>query len=227
MSSDFPRSPKFLKGALVSYQSQFLGPIPNIIVFQYNPEQLSRTLSLRTPQPGNGEENAGSARAETFRVEGPPVENITLTVTLNAADQLEEPAINPLAVTKGLHPALSALELLLYPPSSQFLLNSTLASAGSAQIEAQDTPLVLFIWGPSRVLPVRINSFSITEEAFDQQLNPIQAKVELGLKVLSYMELREESIGYGAYVATQAQKEVMARMNIVNNIEQIAGMLPV
>lgn len=227
MPSGFPRSPKFLKGALVAYESQFLGAIPNVIVFQYNPEQLSRSLSLRTPSAPEGGRNAGQARAETFRVEGPPVESITLTVVLNAADQLEGPALHPLAVAKGLHPALSALELLLYPPSTQFLLNETLSSAGSAQIEAQDIPLVLFIWGPSRVLPARINSFSVTEEAFDQQLNPIQAKVELGLKALTYMELRETSLGYGAYLATQTQKEVMARLNMVNNIEQIAGMLPV
>jgi len=227
MPSEFPRRPKVLKGALVAYESQFLGAIPNIIVFQYNPEQLSRSLSLRTPTVTEGRGRTGEARAETFRVEGPPVESITLTVILNAADQLENPALHPFAVTKGLHPALSALELLLYPPSSQFLLNQTLSSVGSANIEAQDTPLVLFIWGPTRVLPVRINSFSITEEAFDQQLNPIQAKVELGLKVLTYMELRETSLGYGAYLATQAQKEVMARLNMVNNVEQIAGMLPV
>lgn len=227
MQSDFPRSPKFLKGALVAYESQFLGAIPNIIVFQYNPEQLNRSLSLRTPTAPEERGRTGEARAETFRVEGPPMESITLTVVLNAADQLEDPALHPFAVTKGLHPALSALELLLYPPSSQFLLNQTLSSAGSANIEAQDTPLVLFIWGPSRVLPVRINNFSITEEAFDQHLNPIQAKVELGLKVLTYMELRETSLGYGAYLATQAQKEVMARLNMVNNVEQIAGMLPI
>ncbi len=227
MASDFPRSPKFLKSALVAYESQFLGAVPNIIVFQYNPEQLSRSLSLRTPLAQKGEGNAGQARAETFRVEGPPVESISLTVVLNAADQLEEPALHPFAVAKGLHPALSALELLLYPPSTQFFYNKTLSSAGSANIVADDTPLVLFIWGPSRVLPVRINNFSITEEAFDQQLNPIQAKVELGLKVLTYLELTKTSLGYGAYIATQTQKEVMARLNIVNNVEQIVGMLPI
>jgi hypothetical protein len=223
MPSDFPRSPKFLKGALVAYESQFLGPIPNIIIFQYNPEQLRRTLASRTPAPRT--QAAGESRAETFRVEGPPVENINLTVVLNATDQLE--AANPIAAIKGIYPALSALELMLYPPSSQFFLNDTLSAAGSAQLQAQDVPLVLFVWGPSRVVPVRLTTFSVTEEAFDQMLNPIQAKVDMGMRVLTYMELRSTSLGYGAYLATQVQKEVMARLNLVNNVEQILGMLPI
>jgi len=227
MPSDFPRSPKFLKGALVAYESQFLGAVPNIIVFQYNPEQLSRSLSLRTPQAPEESGKVGKAKAETYRVEGPPVESINLTVVLNAADQLEEPALHPFAVTKGIHPALSALELLFYPPSSQFFILETLASTGSAQSARMDTPLVLFVWGPSRVLPVRLTSFSVTEEAFDQQLNPVQAKVELSLKVLTDVELKKTSLGLGAYKATQAQKEVMALLNMVNNVEQISGLLPV
>lgn len=225
MPSDFPRSPKFLKGALVVYESQFLGPIPNIIIFQYNPEKLSRTLSLRSPQ--ETAEKVGKAKAETLKIEGPPIETFSLSIVINAADQLEQPALHPFAVMKGIHPALSALELLLYPPESQIFENKTLASAGSAEITSSDVPLVLFVWGPSRVVPVRLTSFSVTEEAFDQQLNPIQAKVDLGMKVLTYMELKETSIGYGAYLATQIQKEVMARLNIANNIEHIVGMLPI
>lgn len=224
MPSDFPRSPKFLKGALVAYQSQFLGPIPNVIVFQYNPERLSRTLAHRTPPPEPS--NAGGAREDTQRVLGPPVETISLTVELDAADQLDNPTLHPHVVVHGLQPALAALELLLYPPSTQALLTRTLARAGTAQIAPSDVPLVLFVWGPSRVLPVRLTSFSVAEEAFDQLLNPIQAKVTLGMRVLTYMELRETSLGYNAYLATQIQKEVLARLNLVNSAEQITGLLP-
>ena len=228
MPSDFPRSPKFMKGALVEYKSQFLGPIPNIIVFQYNPDQLSRTLSNRTPMPAGGTEaNAGRSRADTFRVEGPPLEDISLSVVLNAADQLEEPEKHPAAVARGVHPALSALELLLYPEEAQVLLNTSLSSAGSAKVARSDVPLVLFIWGLSRVVPVRLTKFSVTEEAFDQRLNPIQAKVELGMRVLSYMDLKNESLGYGVYLATQVQKEVMARLNLANSAEEIADLLPI
>ena len=224
MPSDFPRSPKLLKGAMVAFQSQFLGPIPNVIVFQYNPEQLTRRLEHRSAPPDPG--NVGAAREDTQRVMGPPVENISLTVELDAADQLEEPALHPHVVQSGLTPALSALELLLYPSTAQVLLNQTLQKAGTAQICPADVPMVLFVWGPSRVVPVRLTSFSVTEEAFDQRLNPIRAKVELGMRVLTYMELKETSVGYGAYLATQAQKEVLARLNLVNSAEQVVGMLP-
>jgi len=224
MASDFPRSPKFLKGALVAFESQFLGPIPNIIVFQYNPEQLNRTLAHRSApaEPSN----VGAAREDVQRVLGPPVETITLSVELDAADQLDEPLTHPHLVAFGLHPALAALELLLYPSSAQALLNRTLARAGTAQICPADVPLVLFVWGPSRVLPVRLTSFSVTEEAFDTRLNPIRAKVELGLRVLTYMELQDTSLGYTAYLATQIQKEVLARLNLLSSAEQIVGMLP-
>ena len=225
MPSDFPGSPKFLKGALVAYESQFLGPIPNIIVFQYNPEQLTRSLAHRMGQTET--KDVGAARSETYRTSGPPIETINITVKIDAADQLAEPLQHPLAVAKGIHPALAALELLMYPPVDQFIRSTILAAAGSTELNSLDVPLILFIWGPSRVLPVRLTSFSVTEQAFDQQLSPIRAEVQLGMKVVSYVDLEVNSIGYGAYLATQTQKEVMARLNMLNNVEQIAGMLPI
>lgn len=224
MPSEFTRRPRLLKGSLVAYDSQFLGSRPNVIVFQYNPNELSRTLAHRSapPEPGN----VGGAREDVQRVLGPPVETINLTVELDAADKLAEPEQHPHVVDSGLQPALAALELLLYPKTAQVLLNQTLAQAGQAQICPADIPLVLFVWGVSRVLPVRLASFSITEQAFDQALNPIQAKVELGMRVLTYMELKETSVGFNAYLASQTQKETLARHNQDNRAEQVLGMLP-
>lgn len=210
MPSEFPRSPKLLKGALVVFASQKLGPPPALIVFQYNPEQLSRSLASRAAPPDPG--SVGGAREDALRVLGPPVESINLSVVLNAADQLEQPEQNSEVAANGLHPALASLELLLYPSSPQVLLNRSLARAGSVQIAPPDLPLTLLVFGKSRVVPVRLSSFSITEEAFDPRLNPIQAKVDLGMQVLTYMELREDTIGFGAYIAYQAQKEALARM---------------
>ncbi len=224
MSSEFPRSPKLMKGALVAFESEFLGPIPNIIVFQYNPGQLSRSLANRVPETDS--RNVGAAREDAQRLQGPPVETINITVELDASDQLAEPLTHPHTVLFGLHPALAALELLLYPSSSQVLSNALLTQMGTAQIAPENVPLVLFVWGKSRVLPVRLTSFSVTEQAFDQQLNPTQAQVELGMRVMTYMELNESNIGYGAYLATQIQKEVVARLNLLNSAEQIVGMLP-
>ena len=210
MSSEFPRSPKLLKGALVVFQSQKTGPPPSVIVFQYNPDQLSRSLSHRSAPPDPS--SVGGAREDVFRVLGPPVETINLSVVLDAVDQLERPEQNAEVVVSGLHPALAALELLLYPPSTQVLINRGLAQAGSAQICPADLPLTLLVWGRSRAVPVRLTNFSVTEEAFDPALNPIQAKVDLGMRVLTYMELKEDTIGFGAYIAYQTQKEVLARL---------------
>jgi hypothetical protein len=226
MPSDFPGRPKLLKGALVEYESQFLGPVPNVIVFQYNPEQLSRTLAHRTTPPEP--DKIGAAKEDAFRVLGPPVESISLTVELDATDQLAEPGLHPHVVQHGLQPALAALELLLYPKSTQILRDRELAQAGDTAIskEGEATPLVLFVWGPSRVLPVRLTSFSVTELQFDQQLNPIQATVALGMRVLTHMELKETSLGSIAYMATQTQKELLARLNLANRADQVVGMLP-
>src|SRR5262245_24048988 len=225
MPSEFPRSPKLLKGALVVFASQKPSPPPTVIVFQYNPEQLSRSLAHRAAPPDPS--SVGGAREDVFRVIGPPVESINLSVVLDAADQLEQPERNPEVAVNGLHPALAALELLLYPPSTQVLLNRGLAQAGSAQICPADLPLPLLVWGKSRVVPVRLTSFSITEEAFDPALNPIQAKVDLGMRVLTYMELQEGTIGFGVYIAYQAQKEALARMvRPGESAGAIRGLLP-
>src|SRR5215218_8315109 len=113
MPSAFPRSPKLLKGALAVYERDEQSAQPKVIVFQYNPDQIRRTLANRTPP--SEPSNAGAAKQDVMRVGGPPVETITLTVALNAADQLAEPAQNQLVVRHGLHPALATLEMLLYP----------------------------------------------------------------------------------------------------------------
>jgi hypothetical protein len=210
MPSEFPRSPKLLKGALVVFESQKTGPPPTIIVFQYNPDQVGRSLAHRSAPPDAS--SVGGAREDVFRVLGPPVETINVSVELDAADQLEQPDRNAEVAANGLHPALAALELLLYPPSTQVLLNRSLAQAGKAQICPADLPLTLLVWGRSRAVPVRLMTFTITEEAFDPALNPIRAKVDLSMRVLTYMELKEDTIGFGAYIAYQTQKEVLARL---------------
>jgi hypothetical protein len=224
MPSEFPGSPKLLKGALVVFESDTPGPPPRIIVFQYNPEQLSRSLALRAAPPDPG--NVGAAREDTLKVLGPPVETITLSIVLDATDQLEDPANNPDVVLNGLHPVLAGLEMLLYPPTTQVLMNRTLAQAGRAQVCAAELPTTLLVWGRSRLVPVRLTSFSVTEEAFDTALNPIQAKVEIGMRVLTYMELKDANIGFGAYIAYQTQKEVLARLNRPVVATNLRGLLP-
>jgi hypothetical protein len=192
------------------FESMKPGPPPKVIPFQYNPDQLSRSLAHRTAPADPS--NAGAAREETFRVLGPPVETLSLSVVLNATDQLEHPEQNAEVATNGLHPTLAALELLLYPPSTQVTTNRALAAGGSVQICPADLPFTLLVWGKSRVVPIRLKEFSIVEEAFDPALNPIQAKVDLRMQVLTYMELKEDTLGFSIYLAYQAQKEALAAL---------------
>jgi hypothetical protein len=225
MASDFPRSPKLLKGGLVVYQSQNPGPPPQVIVFQYNPEQMSRSLVMRAAPRDPG--NVGSAREDVLRVLGPPVETINLSVDLDAADQLAEPDKNPDTVQNGLHAPLAILEMLLYPTTEQAQQMLSFAQAGQVQVCPADVPLVLLAWGKSRVLPVLLTSFSINEQAFDPQLNPIQAKVDLGMRVLTYMELQQGTLGYMAFLAYQRQKEMLAGQYApLGDPSRLLGLLP-
>ncbi len=225
MASDFPRSPKLLKGGLVVYASQDPGPPPQVIIFQYNPEQMSRSLALRAAprEPSN----VGAAREDVLRVLGPPVETINLSIELDAADQLAEPAQNQATVQNGLHPVLATLEMLLYPTTEKAQKMKDLAQAGQVQVCPADVPLVLLVWGKSRVVPILLTSFSITEQAFDPNLNPIQAKVDLGMRVLTYMELQQGTQGYMAFLAYQRQKELLANQyKPLGDTSRVLGLLP-
>jgi hypothetical protein len=140
----FPRSPRLLKGALVSFDLP--NPQPAVIIFQYNPDTLSRTLEAQT----------GSEGSDALRIKGAPVETIKLDVELDATDQLEQGG-----AALGLHPQLAALEVLIYPKSSLVVANTTLLNTGTIEILPPQAPFTLFIWGPKRVLPVRLTEFSI------------------------------------------------------------------
>lgn len=219
MPSEFPRSPKFLKGALVVFETKL--PIPtNLIVFQYNPDTMTRSFAQAASDQQDPSRSSGDTRPRM-----PPVESFQLTVELDAADQLESK--NPLAIATGLHPTLAALELLLYPPSTMLILNKALALVGSAIISPAQAPLVLFVWGAPRVVPVRVMSVGITEQAYDQLLNPIRAQVSLGLRALTVPELARAGTPFDTLgLVNHIAKEVLARLNVVNSVEQITGMLP-
>jgi hypothetical protein len=223
MTSDFPGSPRLLKGALVVFEA--FVPVPtNLIAFQYNPDEVTRHF-----QQGGSSGAAKAAPApcrnagDTARVR-PPTESFRMSVELDATDQLEE--VNPLAVAAGLYPTLSALELLLYPPSTQLILTRVLAKLGSARVSPAKKPLVLLVWGPLRVIPVHVESVAITEQAFDTLLNPIRAKVDLGLRTLTRSELQEAGAPFDTLdLVNQIAKEVLARTAPVASVDQIGGSL--
>src|SRR4051794_17778443 len=196
------RSPLTSRGSLVAIDAT--GPVA-AVSFQYNPDEMTRTLQARTAASGAG---TSPATNEALRLSGAPIETITLSVEIDATDQLE--IDDPLASELGIYPQLSALELLIYPPSSVVAANTALALAGSIELVAPEAPLTLLVWNPQRVVPVRLTQFSITEQAYDPQLNPIRARVQLGLRVLSYSDLPASNPGHHIFLAHQVVKESMA-----------------
>ncbi len=207
--TSFPGSPRLLKGAIIGLDP--LNPLTSVIVFQYNPETITRRLEARSSGGGdNGD------RSEAFRLTGPPKETITLSgIEIDATDQLEQGS--PVALVSGVYSTLAALEMLLYPQSAKVLTNFALAQAGSIEIIPPEAPLTLFVWGLARVLPVRLTGFSITEEGFDALLNPIRAKVDLTLQVLSYVDLKLDTPGHTLFMAHQIAKEVLAKANVISS----------
>jgi hypothetical protein len=144
-------------------------------------------------------------------VPGPPVETITLSVELDAADQLDDATRREAVNDDGLHGALASLELLLYPATALISQLQSQADQGAVQVKPADTPLVVLSWGRSRAVPVQLTTLNVAEELYDPLLNPIRAKVELGLKVLTYMEFTRESVGRDTFIAHQKRLEELAQ----------------
>lgn len=201
----FPGSPRLLKGGIVLMDAT-TGVVQRTIVMQYNPDSLSRTLQ---PQ-GMGE---NSERSEALRLKGPPVETIKLEAEIDATDQIGAAQPDVTAVQYGIYPQLAVLELMVYPPSMQLVANDQQASQGKLEILPVEAPLLLFIWGKNRVIPVRLTEFSITEEAFDVNLNPTRAKVNLGMRVLNVNDLGFQHKGGMLYLRYQQEKERLAQLS--------------
>ncbi len=208
----FPNSPRLVKGAIVGLDP--FNPLASVIVFQYNPDTVTRTV---TAQASGDNPDQG----EALRLKGPPQETIKLDVEIDAADQLEKAEFP--ATSLGVYPTLAALEMLLYPKSALVIANEVLANLGIIEVIPPAAPLTLLIWGLKRVLPVRLSQFTITEEAFDPALNPIRAKVSLDLRVLTYQDLGLPSPGGALYMTHQVVKEVMATIGSVGNIGALPG----
>lgn len=216
----FPDSPQILKGGLVLLDP-LTSAVQRVIVLQYNPDSLSRTLQAQAAGGTEGD------RSEVLRLKGPPVETLKLEAEIDATDQLEKAQPGAAILESGLFPALSALETILYPTTTQILSNHALASAGVLEILPMETPLTLFVWSRSRIVPVRITDFSVTEEAFDTNLNPIRAKVSLGMRVLSVNDLGFDHRGSSIYLAYQRAKETFAASAISGALGDIGvGAIP-
>ena len=199
----FPGSPKLVKSGLVLLNPS-TSAVQRVIALQYNPDTLTRTLQTQS---------VGGDRSEALRLKGPPVETIKLDAVIDAADQLEFPEQHDNIVQSGLHSHLAVLETTIYPSSQQLNSNNDLANNGTLEIVPMEKNLMLFIWSKSRILPVSLTEFSITEEAFDPSLNPIRAKVSLGLRVLSIDDLGFKHKGGSLFMSYLQNKEQLAAKN--------------
>jgi hypothetical protein len=201
--STFPNSPRIVKGGIVLVDARS-GNTLTMISLQYNPKSLQRSYE---PQAfGEGK--------EPLRLKGPAVETLTIEADIDATDYLEFPDQHRDTVEHGIQPQLAALEAMVNPTSAQLNTNNMLQSAGTLEIAPMEGPMALFVWSRNRVVPVRVTSFSITEEAFDTQLNPIQATVSLTMQVLNVNDLGFQHKGGSLF------------MNYLQNKERLAGKAP-
>jgi hypothetical protein len=203
-TSASPLVPRLVKGGIVTMDPD-TSIVKSVIALQYNPDSLSRTLQIQS-LPGGSD----GVRVDVLRLRGPAVETIKVEAELDATDQLEFPSQFPVVVQYGLHPQLAQLEMLINPTVETLLADDSMANSGTLEIIPLEQPLTLFVWSKSRVVPVRLTEFSITEEAFDTSLNPIRAKVSLGMRVLTVDDLGFEHPGGRIFMSYLTNKEALA-----------------
>jgi hypothetical protein len=197
-------SPVLRKGAILSLDATTGIPLGTIML-QYNPDSITRSLKPQSV----GEE---ADRSEILRLKGPPIETINCDIEIDATDQLA--AGNSTAMNLGIQPQLSALELLIYPSSAVLIANEVLSLVGTIEILPMESALTVFVWSTTRITPMRITDLKITEEAFDPQLNPIRAKVSLGMRVLNVNDVGFLTPAGALYLIYQTGKEAMAQLAV-------------
>jgi len=204
MATTSPISPRLIKGGIVTMDPD-TSAIQSVIALQYNPDSLSRTLQVQAVAGGQD-----GVRVDALRLRGPAIETIKVEAELDATDQLEFPNQYPLAVQYGLQPQLAQIEMLVNPTVETLNADNNMADSGTLEIIPLEQPLTLFVWSASRVVPVRLTDFSITEEAFDTSLNPIRAKVSLGMRVLNIDDLGFDHPGGRIFLTYLSNKQQLA-----------------
>lgn len=237
---------KFLRGAFVEMMPTFLVPIPNIIIFQYNPETITHSWTPAQKPTAPASSGGTAAKPNPLAVMGNPGESFSFTLAMDATDMQADgsPVAQGIAKVSGIYTRIAALEMLLYPTGGgDSLLGSLSVSAGGASLGSASAgvkrnippavlPTVLFVWGPGRILPVKVKSLSITEKLYDEVLlNPTHAEAQIGLDVLTPEELNAVSgifgdLAKGAYAYSQALRQALAVANLANSVESAIGMLP-
>lgn len=232
---------QYLRGALVEFTESFPLPVPNVILFQYNPETMTHTW---TPAKTGGSNTPGESPSNPLAITGFPEEQFSFTLAMDADDTVADGSAvtSSLAQVSGVYPRLAALEMLLFPtaPPGGGLIGSVSSALGlssgpaaGSPVPAAQLPTVLFVWGPGRIAAVRVTTLTITEKLFDGTLLiPTHAEAQVTLKVLTPQELQWVdgplgTLAKGAATYTQGLREALAIANLANSVESIIGMLPV
>lgn len=220
----------YLRGAFIAYDP---GAYPDqekrrVIPFRINPESLSRTVAVQSGQGGGGVEGAAPRVAGGSTPEATPdassgslKESFSVQIRLDFADRNE--AVTNMDEEYGIAPEIAAIEDLLYPAETE----SETASDGTEPVRpARPRPVVLFVWGRKRVLPVRIASLKINESVYNNHLNPVRAEIEASLEVLGEAEARNETAVRTALDHTDGGRRELARMYYKNTASQGTNILP-
>lgn len=234
-----------LRGAFVSFMETVLIPVPNVIVFQINPETIEHTWTASAALDGQKQQS------NPLAVKGYPGESFSFTLSLDANDMIADGSVVAEGIAKlsGVYTRIAALEMLLYPQGegAGSLLGTVSLSAGAGGVSAAlggaaaaaPTPVpqltvsvVLFVWGPGRIVPVRVTSLSFTEKIYDGLLNPTHVDAKVGLRILTPDELDHltgplKEVCKGAYAYSQGLRQALATANLANSFESIIGMLPI
>lgn len=212
------------RAALIEYTADFPATLPNLVIFQFNPEQLSRTIDI----PARA---TGPTATEVTQAGDPPTETISFTARFDASDRLARDQETVRAY--GINPELAALQQMANPTGTLTgllgeavdAIGSMISSGGgggetAVPVPREHYPRVLFVWGTYRILPVVITGLAITETKFDFLLNPTQADVQITLQVITPTRCADDLLMVGAATYSNAARELLALANIPATIAE-------
>lgn len=208
-----------MRGMLISFSDPNIGLVPTLVPFQYNPAEVTRTIKVN---------KTGTSGGPGLRVQDNPTELYTLKIELDGVDAVDK----PITGVMGVQPLLAAIEAMLEPTGSLGVIGavgSALAGAVSAltgggpaggPIPAPSLPLVVLAWSATRIVPVRIDSFTAHETGFNAALLPVQATVDLSLTVLRDTDLTSD-LKMANFVANayQAARSALAIAGVAQGVE--------
>jgi hypothetical protein len=232
MPGGFRNQPKVLRGAFVEYG---LSVPPLIVLFQFNPLQLSRYRSQVFSVPASARARGEGVTLREFhqgfadltqlrdaqQVTVQP-ESLSFDIRLDATDRLNDG--DPLTEQFGIAPQLATLEFMVQPKSESLFgeILDALRPGGFSFTCMEKPPMVLFIWGRKRVLPVNIDSMSITETEFSADLQPLRATVAVDLTVI---EGRNAAYMYSKVLKELMSSRHLARLGLTEGLQAVTSVL--